>query len=210
MSMTKSFVYKWTHLPTLKWYVGSRTAIGCHPDDGYLCSSKIVKPMIKANPEEWKREIIDTGTIDAMRILESEILQLFDAKADPRSFNDHNCDPKFRYDKTGMKESAATCKKKSKSKLGIKRPEHGDKLRGRKRPEFGLKMKGRQAGSNNPSATKHIFTSPTGEIIHSDCYSQTCRELGLPCPTGRDIMSGKFKGTKGPWVGWKVEKNVIS
>ena len=29
------FVYKWTHIPTQKWYVGSRTAKGCHQADGY-------------------------------------------------------------------------------------------------------------------------------------------------------------------------------
>ena len=35
---TQAFLYKWTHIPTQKWYVGSRTAVGCHIDDGYICS----------------------------------------------------------------------------------------------------------------------------------------------------------------------------
>jgi hypothetical protein len=43
MSETIAYVYKWTHIPTSKWYVGSRTAPGCHPDDGYICSSKLIK-----------------------------------------------------------------------------------------------------------------------------------------------------------------------
>ena len=31
---TQAFLYKWTHIPTQKWYVGSRTAVGCHIDEG--------------------------------------------------------------------------------------------------------------------------------------------------------------------------------
>jgi hypothetical protein len=93
--MTVAYVYKWTHLPTLKWYVGSRTARGCHPNDQYICSSRIVKPLIMANPEEWSRTIIDTGTPEQMRELEEEILHLFDAAKDNRSFNQHNGDGKF-------------------------------------------------------------------------------------------------------------------
>jgi hypothetical protein len=46
---TKAYLYRWTHIPSQKWYVGSRTGKGCHPDDGYICSSKIVKPMITEN-----------------------------------------------------------------------------------------------------------------------------------------------------------------
>jgi hypothetical protein len=90
---TIAFVYKWTHIPTLKWYVGSRTKIGCHPNDGYICSSKIVKPLIESNPEEWKREIISTGTKEAMTELEYEILESVDAARDIRSFNKSNGNP---------------------------------------------------------------------------------------------------------------------
>jgi hypothetical protein len=86
---TQAFVYKWTHLPTLKWYVGSRTAKGCHINDGYICSSKIVKPMIQANPEQWNRKIIEIGSKERILILEEEILDCLNAVDDPRSFNRH-------------------------------------------------------------------------------------------------------------------------
>ena len=92
MKQTIAYVYKWTHLPTLMWYIGSRTRKGCHPDDGYKGSSKYVTPLINANPEEWSKEIIATGTPDEMYDLETEILQLFDAKNDDRSYNYHNND----------------------------------------------------------------------------------------------------------------------
>lgn len=90
--MNTAYVYKWTHIPTLKWYVGSRTAKNAHPDDGYICSSTLVKPMIVKNPEEWKREIISVGEPEDIFNLETEILNLFDARNDTRSFNGHNND----------------------------------------------------------------------------------------------------------------------
>ena len=95
MSLTIAFVYKWTHIPSMKWYIGSRTAEGCNPTDGYICSSNLVKPMIIESTSEWKREIIATGMSDEMYKLETEILQLFDARKDPMSFNGHNNDGNF-------------------------------------------------------------------------------------------------------------------
>lgn len=94
--MTLAYVYKWTHLPTMKWYVGSRTAKNCHPSDGYICSSKLVKPMILESVGEWKREIIATGNVEEMLTLETLILEISDAKNDSRSFNQHNGDGKFK------------------------------------------------------------------------------------------------------------------
>lgn len=41
---TIAYVYKLTHLPTLMWYIGSRSAKGCHPDDEYMgsrCKKKL-------------------------------------------------------------------------------------------------------------------------------------------------------------------------
>jgi hypothetical protein len=102
----------WKHKPTLKWYIGVRTANNCHPDDGYICSSKIVKPMILQNPSEWTREIIALGTLEEMLLLETEILELLDAKHDSRSFNLHNGDGKFSF--TGKTHSYLIREKLSK------------------------------------------------------------------------------------------------
>jgi hypothetical protein len=117
MEETIAYVYKWTYKPTYKWYIGSRTAKGCNPDDGYICSSKIVKPMIKSNPDEWIREIIATGKPEEMRELEAELLDLFDAKNDTRSFNMHNGDGKFTTaGKTHSDESRAKISAANKGK----------------------------------------------------------------------------------------------
>ena len=94
--MALAFVYKWTHIPSMKWYIGSRTNKKAHPDDGYICSSKVVKKMINENRGEWRRIIIEISEdCEKMYDLETELLQLADAARDPRSFNKHNNDGKW-------------------------------------------------------------------------------------------------------------------
>jgi hypothetical protein len=92
----EAFVYKWTHTPTLKWYVGYHKG---SIDDGYICSDQRrkgspLKQSIIDNPNNWVRTIIETGSCKDMFALETEILQLFDARSDPRSFNASNNDGK--------------------------------------------------------------------------------------------------------------------
>lgn len=93
--MTIAYIYTWIHVPTMKWYIGSRTAKNCHPADGYICSSKVVKPMILKNALEWKREILATGSVKEMKLLEAKILNCLNAKDNPDSFNKHNADGLF-------------------------------------------------------------------------------------------------------------------
>lgn len=95
MKETKAYLYKWIELSTGRWYIGARYASGCHPDDGYICTSKIVKPMILENIENWKREILCIGAPEDIVKLESDYLVSLDAKNDPMSFNKHNGDGKF-------------------------------------------------------------------------------------------------------------------
>ena len=169
-----SFVYKWTHLPSGKWYIGSRTAKGCYPEDGYISSSQLIKPLIKKNPTEWKREIIETGSPKEMIKLETTLLESLDAKNNPMSFNQHNGDGKFT--RTGVVVSEETRKKQSESikrvhpNRGKPSPNKGkiasEKTRkkqseaklGKKRKPFTeqTRDKIRQAklGSNNPSYGK--------------------------------------------------------
>lgn len=92
------FVYKWTELTTNKWYIGARYAKLCHPDDGYITSSRIVKPLIQQHPSNWRREILYIGqTREEVLEYESNILKELDAKHDLMSYNQHNGDGKFYF-----------------------------------------------------------------------------------------------------------------
>jgi hypothetical protein len=88
--MTIAFVYKWTQLSTGMWYIGSRTAKGCHPDDGYICSSKFVKPLIKANTNDWERTILFIDEPEKILEKEVKLLNKLDAKNHVLSYNKTN------------------------------------------------------------------------------------------------------------------------
>jgi hypothetical protein len=147
--MTIAFIYKWTHIPTLKWYIGSRTGKNCHPDDGYICSSGIVKPLIKESPDEWKREILFTGNPIDIRNLEGEILSLLDAKNDNRSYNQDNGDGNFvlwahsEITKKKMRKPKSENSKenyKRANQLKAQDPKYLEKLRKPKPEGFGAKV----------------------------------------------------------------------
>lgn len=107
MRETQAYLYKWTHLSSSKWYIGCRTSKGCHPDDGYLCSSTIIKPLLIESPNEWLREILCISTPEYIINLEASYLHALDAKNDSMSFNQHNGDGKFI-----LKEHSQTTKDK--------------------------------------------------------------------------------------------------
>lgn len=135
--MTKAYLYKWTELSTGKYYIGARYAKGCHPDDGYLCTSKIVKPMILENRDNWKREVLCVGNPDDIVKLESAYLTALDAKNDLMSYNKHNGDGKFSSlgkpsplkgrvgNRKGMKNSAEHNAKNAAAHLGKPSPNKG-------------------------------------------------------------------------------------
>lgn len=115
---TIPYIYKWTHIPTGKWYIGSKTRKGWNPSrhEEYICSSKDVKPMVLENRNEWEYEILHTGDAKYIAQLETEILSNLDAKNDPMSFNQHNGDG--LYNRTGTTHSQKTLDKMKKSHEG--------------------------------------------------------------------------------------------
>jgi hypothetical protein len=109
--MTQAYVYKWTEHSTGKWYIGSRTGKNCHLDDGYICSSNTVKPLIKANPGNWSRQIICIGHPSDMLELEFRYLTALDAVNDPMSYNQSNGG--YNFGRTGKTHSEETKAKMS-------------------------------------------------------------------------------------------------
>lgn len=140
-----AYVYKWTELSTGKWYIGVRFAKGCHPDDGYLCSSRTVKPKIVAAPDDWKREVLCIGTPEDMSLLEVKLLITTDAKHDIQSYNKHNGDGKF------------SCAGKESPLKGIPSHRSGMKNSPEHRAKISAALKGRVAhNKGKPSPFKGL------------------------------------------------------
>lgn len=144
-TLTQAFVYRWTNIQTGQWYIGSRTAQGCHPDDGYICSSRRLRPLIESNQSEWQREILCIGEPRDMLGLETRLLQQLDAKNDPLSLNQHNGDGRFT---TAGVEPWNKGKHSPIGKpswnSGLKCPEHSEKMKGRAAPNKGKPMSDEQ------------------------------------------------------------------
>lgn len=135
MSNTQAYLYKWTQHSTSKWYIGSRTKRGCHPADGYICSSKI-KSLILETYNDWTHEILAIGDPTYIRKLEADYLDILDAKNDPYSFNLHNGDGNFT-------TAGSTVSKETRQKIQNA-------------------LKGTRTGSNNPFyGKKHTAESIT-------------------------------------------------
>lgn len=143
MKTTKAYLYKWIEISTGRWYIGARYANGCHPDDGYICTSKIVKPMILENRENWRREILCIGNPEDIVKLESDYLTALDAKNDPMSFNKHNGDGKF----SSLGKPSAL-----KGRVGNRK---GHKMSEEAKAKASVKLKGRPAhNKGKPSPLK--------------------------------------------------------
>ena len=179
-TQTQAFVYKWTHIPTLRWYVGSRTAEGCHPEDGYICSSRQVRPLVESQRDEWTRTIIAQGSPQAMLELETMILETVDARNDPRSYNQHNGDGRFTTAGTvawnkGLKKPRGTPSWNS----GKPNPKHSAKMKGRKAPNKGVPMSEEQklkislARKGKPSPKK----GKPGKALSSESRNKISRAL---------------------------------
>ncbi|PUE32998.1 hypothetical protein B9Z35_05605 [Limnohabitans sp. Jir61] len=171
--MTLAYVYKWTELATGKWYVGARGARGCHPEDGYICSSKVVKPLIQANPSGWQREILFTSEPVEVFFIEAKLLDELNAKDDPQSFNKHNGDGKWSMRgkqfspehrekmgawQVGRKFEKSSIDKRTESRKGFRQSEEA-------RNKIGQSLKGQRIGiSPSEEQRKKISAKLTGRV----------------------------------------------
>jgi len=194
---TQAYLYKWTHVPSQKWYVGSRTAAGCHINDGYICSSKTVKPMIVENASEWHRDILCIADPSYILELEFKYLSNLDAKNDPMCFNRHNGDGKFT--STGKTVSKETKTKMSKSRTGVKKTEdHKLALSlAHKNAEY-LLTREPKFGEEAPRFVGY-YVAPNGEKFSSAYNAGDA--IGVSAPTIR-------KWSKNNLNGWKFQPKV--
>lgn len=114
--MPEAFVYSWRNLSTNRIYVGFHKG---QTDDGYICSSAILREEYTEDPNNFERMIIAHGTVEDMVALEEAILVAVDAKNNPAFYNQHNGNGLY-FCKQHTKESR---KKIGLAQLGRKRSE---------------------------------------------------------------------------------------
>jgi len=85
--MKNSFLYKWSDILTSKIYIGVHKGT---PDDGYICSSKIMLDEYRNRPTDFKREILLYGTLKECQQKETDILKKDNAAKNPLYYNQSN------------------------------------------------------------------------------------------------------------------------
>lgn len=85
--MIEAFVYCWTDHLTNRLYVGSHKG---SVDDGYICSSKLMKEEYDKRPSDFTRQIVAEGIFTDIRVLEAKLLDTMNVKHDPAFYNQHN------------------------------------------------------------------------------------------------------------------------
>lgn len=109
-----SFVYVWTDHAKCMLYVGVHKG---RVDDGYVCSSKYMKPEYYCRPSDFTRQIVAEGLYEDMRRLEVAILKSINAKKDPHFYNRTNGEGDF-YNPGGHTFTEETRSLMSKKKIG--------------------------------------------------------------------------------------------
>jgi hypothetical protein len=149
----EAFVYCWTDRLTNKLYVGWHKG---QPDDGYICSSKIMLQEYKNRSSDFTRQVLASGNMTDMINFETKILIAFNAAKDKMFYNMHNGNGNF-YLKCHTEESK---NKISIGKTGKLRPDLSERNRLDSNPAK-LGLCGRDtSGKKNPMyAKKHSAES---------------------------------------------------
>jgi hypothetical protein len=90
--MTEAFLYKWHDKANDMFYVGYHKG---RADDGYICSSKHMKPEYDKRPQDFERTILLYGESKYVREMESRYLVAVDAAKDKTYYNKYNTFPYF-------------------------------------------------------------------------------------------------------------------
>ena len=92
--MPEAFLYKFTHKPTSRWYLGMHglKEDESHRDGAYWNSStdEEFKELLQTKPQEFLYEISEYGTVSAIYKKENELLECSNAAKDPMSWNKWN------------------------------------------------------------------------------------------------------------------------
>ena len=92
--MPEAFIYKFTHKPTSRWYLGMHglKEDESHRDGAYWNSStdEEFKELLQTKPQEFLYEISEYGTVSAIYKKENELLESLTAAKYPMSWNKWN------------------------------------------------------------------------------------------------------------------------
>jgi len=96
--MMEAFVYMWFDMGTGKRYIGVHKG---SPEDGYVCSSKLMLLEYTKRPQEFRRQIMRHGAWKEMLAKEQELIGNCDAVKNPKFYNQSCNIGRHHSDRTG-------------------------------------------------------------------------------------------------------------
>ena len=208
--MAEAFIYCWTDTNRNMLYVGTHKGT---PDDGYVCSGKLMLEEYNKRPQDFKREVMAFGSYNDMINFETKILKAANAARDKSFYNQHNGDGNF-YCKGHSEET----KNKIKTALtGKKRTaEHCARISNSKKNKVPLGVYTRKSykGVNNPNFGKHA--SEATKAIWKQQRAKKYNINGVIYLGYREIMAEfslnsesavayRVKSTSKKFKGWNFE-----
>lgn len=222
-----SFVYIWTNTLTNQKYIGVHKG---NPDDGYVCSSKIMLEDYQSNPSIFRREIVAFGSFDDMYDLETRMLHDINAARNPNYYNQSNNNGKF-YTKRLAEETREKIRQKAIGRpapnKGIPNPQQSDRWKKNnpmKNPEIAAKVAAKNRGKPSsfrgtkykPSKPvrygkdgrkKTIWTFPDGHSVLVEDTRKMCEQLGLSYSAVRHKI-GKGPYEQGKHKGLRIDRYI--
>lgn len=208
--MAEAFIYCWTDTNRNMLYVGTHKGT---PDDGYVCSGKLMLEEYNKRPQDFKREVMAFGSYNDMINFETKILKAVNAAADKNFYNQHNGDGNF-YCKghteetknkikaalTGKKRTSEQCARLSESKKNKVPP--------------GVYTRKSYKGVDNPNYGKHA--SEETKAIWKQQRAKKYNINGVTYLGYREIMAEfdlksesavayRVKSTSNKFKGWNFE-----
>ena len=109
--MMDSFLYQWHDKAKNMYYIGVHKG---EPNDGYVCSSKIMLQEYKKRVKDFERKIIKFGQFEELIKEETKMLKEINAAKNKNYYNQHNGDGNF-FCKQHTDETKNLIKKKLKN-----------------------------------------------------------------------------------------------
>ena len=175
--MPEAFVYSWKNKTTGRLYVGWHKG---STEDGYICSSRILKEEYEKDPNNFERYIIASGNCKDMVALECAILISVDAKNNPDFYNQHNGDGRFCHTESHTEESKAKLRKAHETRtVYAKGWKMTEEMKTKHR--LGISKRGEKWKQKIGENTKKLYESKTGglyKINHEKISCPHCGKLG--------------------------------
>lgn len=198
----EAFVYTWHDKSRDMLYIGVHKG---SPEDGYICSSKLLLLEHAKRPKDFSRDVVYSGTWLSALQMEQDLIKICGAVKSPLYYNQACGFGPYWCDWTGKHFTPETCAKISMAKKGIllgpMKPEHKSKI-SVTMTGYAPTTEHKEHVSQAKSSEWEMTNIHTGKIIVVPSLRKFCENNNL----SRSAMVAQSTGRYAQHRGWKCKK----